>query len=156
MIIHIEPDIQEHEVKWALGSITMNKASGGDGMPGEVFQILKDESAALSMPANLETSAVSTGMERSVFVTTPKKGNVKECSNYHTIALISHTSKVILKILQARLQQYVNCELPDVQGGFRKGKEPEITLPTSIGSSKKQERVPEKCLLLLYWLCKSF
>ena len=87
----------------------MNKASGGDGMPGEVFQILKDESAALSMPANLETSAVSTGMERSVFVTTPKKGNVKECSNYHTIAFISHTSKVMLKILQARLQQYMSC-----------------------------------------------
>ena len=91
-------------------------------MPGEVFQILKDESAALSMPANLETSAVSTGMERSVFVTTPKKGNVKECSNYHTIAFISHTSKVMLKILQARLQQYVNCELPVVHAGFRKGR----------------------------------
>ena len=97
----------------------MNKASGGVGMPGEVFQILKDESAALSMPANLETSAVSTGMERSVFVTTPKKGNVKECSNYHTIALISQASKVMLKILQARLQEYTNHDLPHIQAGFK-------------------------------------
>ena len=74
------------------------------------------------MPANLENSAVATGMEKSVFIPTPKKGNAKECSNYHTIALISHASKVIFKILQARLQQYVNCELPDVQAGFRKGR----------------------------------
>ena len=74
------------------------------------------------MPANLENSAVATGLERSVFIPIPKKGNAKECSNYNTIALISHTSKVMLKILQDRLQQYVNCELPDVQAGFRKGR----------------------------------
>src|SRR5574342_21615 len=74
------------------------------------------------MPANLENSAVATGLERSVFIPIPKKGNAKECSNYHTIALISHTSKVMLQILQARLQQYVNRELPDVQAGFRKGR----------------------------------
>ena len=73
------------------------------------------------MPANLENSAVATGLERSVFIPIPKKGNAKECSNYHTIALISHTSKVMLQILQARLQQYVSHELPDVQAGFRKG-----------------------------------
>ena len=77
--------------------------------------------------------------KRSIFIPVPKKGNSKECSNYCTIALILHASKVMLKILQARLQQYVNCELPDVQAGFRKGKEPEIKLPTSAGSSKKQE-----------------
>ena len=86
------------------------------------------------MPANLENSAVATGQKRSVFNPIPKKGNAKECSNYCTVALISYTSKVMLKIVQARLQQYVNHELPDVQAGFRKGREPEITLPTSIGS----------------------
>ena len=92
------------------------------------------------MPANLENSAVATGLERSVFIPIPKKGHAKECSNYHTIALISHASKVMLKILQARLQQYVNHQLPDVQAGFRKGKEPETKLPTSTESWKKQER----------------
>ena len=92
------------------------------------------------MPANLENSAVSIRLEKSVFISIPKKHNAKECSNYHTIALISHASKVMLKILQARLQQYVNHELPDVQAGFRKGREePEIKLPTSAGSWKKQE-----------------
>ena len=91
------------------------------------------------MPANLENSAVATGLERSVFIPILKKGNAKECSNYCTIALISHTSKVMLKILQARLQQYVNCELPDAQLVLEKAEEPEIKLPTSIGSSKKQE-----------------
>ena len=91
------------------------------------------------MPANLENSAVATGLQRSVFIPIPKIGNAKECSNYHTIALLSHASKVVVKILQARLQQYVNCELPDVQAGFRKEEEPEIKLPTSTGSWKKQE-----------------
>ena len=91
------------------------------------------------MPANLENSAVATAWKRSVFISIPKKGNPKECSNYHTIALISHASKVMLKILQARLQQYMNHELPDVQAGFRKAEEPEIKLPTSVRSSKKQE-----------------
>ena len=90
------------------------------------------------MPANLENSAVATGLEKSVFATVLKKGNAKECSNYCTIALISHVSKVMLKILQARLQQCVNCELPDVQAGFRKGRGPEIKLPTSTGSWKKE------------------
>ena len=116
VITHLEPDILECKVKWALGSITMNKASGGDGIPVELFQIPRGccESAALNMPANLENSAVATGLEKVSFIPIPKKGNAKECSNYHTIVLISHASKVMLKILQARLQQYVNCELPDV------------------------------------------
>ena len=123
MIIHLEPDILECEVKWALGSITVNKASGGDGIPVELFQILKDDAGAtLNMPANLEYSAVVTGLEKVSLHSNPKKGNAKECSNYHTIALNSHTSKVMLKILQARLQQYVNHELLDVQAGFRKGR----------------------------------
>ena len=111
MITHLEPDILEYEVKGALGSITTNKARGGDGIPAELFQILEVDavkSAALNMPANLETPAVAIGMERSVFTPNPKKGNVKDSSNYHIIALISHASKAMLKILQARLQQYVN------------------------------------------------
>ena len=107
MITHLYPDTLECKVKWALRSITTNKASGGDGIPVELFQILKDgccESAALNMPAKLGNSAVATGLKSSVFIPIPKKGNAKECPNYHTIALISHTGKVILKILQARLQ----------------------------------------------------
>ena len=119
VIIHLEPDILACEVKWALESITMNKASGGDEIPVELFQILKDENerAALNMPTNLENSAVATGLEEVslVFIPIPKKGNAKECSNYHTTALISHAIKVMIKILQAQLQQNVNFELPDVQ-----------------------------------------
>ena len=91
------------------------------------------------MPANLENSAVATGLEKAVFIPISKKGNAKERSNYCTIALISHASKVMLKILQARLQQYMNCEIPDVQLVWEKAEEPEIKLPTSAGSSKKQE-----------------
>ena len=143
VITHLEPDILECEVKWALEGTTTNKASGSDGIPVELFQILKDDavkSAALNMPANLENSAVATGWERSVFIPVPKKGNAKECSNYRTIPLISHASNVMLKILQARLQQYVNCEFLDFQAGFRKARgTPKIKLPTSAGSSKKQE-----------------
>ena len=103
----------------------MNKAGGdgGDGIPAELFQILKDDavkSAALNMPANMENSAVATSLELVSFHSNPKKGNAKECSNYCTVALISHASKVMLKILQTRLQEYVNRKLPDVQAGFRK------------------------------------
>ena len=90
------------------------------------------------MPAHLENSAVATGLKKLVFIPIPEKSNAKECSNYRTIALISHAIKVMLKILQARLQQYMNCELPDVQGGFRKGKGTRDKLPTSVGSQRKQ------------------
>uniref|UniRef100_A0A4W2EJA6 Endonuclease/exonuclease/phosphatase domain-containing protein n=1 Tax=Bos indicus x Bos taurus TaxID=30522 RepID=A0A4W2EJA6_BOBOX len=124
VIIQLEPDILECEVKWALESITMNKASGGDGIPVELFQILKDDAVKVlhSICQQIwKTQQWPQDWKRSVFIPIPKKGNAKECSNYHTIALISHASKVMLKILQARLQQYVNCELPDVQAGFRKG-----------------------------------
>ena len=91
------------------------------------------------MPANLENSVVATELKKPVYIPIPKKANAKECSNYCTITLISHASKVMLKILQARLQQHVNRELPDVQTGFKKAEEPEIKLPTSAGSRKKQE-----------------
>ena len=137
MITHLEPDILKCEVKWALGSITMNKASGCDGIPVELFQILKDD--ALKVLHSIckqiwKTQQWPQDWKRSVFIPIPKKGNVKECSDYHTIALISHARKVILKTLQAKLQQYMNCELPDVQAGFRKGRKPEIKLPTSAES----------------------
>ena len=125
MITNLEPDILECEVKWALESITMNKASGGDGIPVELFQILKDEAVKVlhSICQQIwKTQQWPQGWKMSVFIPIPKKGNGKECSNYRTIALISHASKVMLKILQAKLQQYVNCELPDVQTGFRKGR----------------------------------
>ena len=97
------------------------------------------ESAALNMPANLDNSALVTGLEKSVFIPIPKKGNAKECSNYCTIALISHASKVMLKILQARLQQYMNCELPDVQAGFRKGRGTRDQIANIRWIIKKQE-----------------
>ena len=115
----------ECEVKWALGSNSMNKASGGDGIPVELFQILKDDAVKVlhSICQQIgKTQQWPQDWKRSVFISIPKKGNAKESSNYHTIALISHTRKVMLRILQARLQQYVNCKLPDVQAGFRKGK----------------------------------
>ena len=103
----------------------------------------------LNMPANLENSAVATGLEKVNFIPIPKKGNAKECSNYHTIALISHASKVVLKILQARLQQYVNCQLPDVQAGFRKGRGTRDQI-ANICWIMEKARVPEKHLFLLY------
>ena len=119
MITHLEPDIQECEVKWALESITTNKPSGGDGIPVELFQILKDDSVKVlhSICQQIwKTQQWPQDWKRSAFIPIPKKGNAKECSNY--LALISHASKVMLKILQARLQQYMNRELPDVQAGL--------------------------------------
>ena len=112
-------------VKWALGSITMNKASGGDGIPVELFQILKDDAVKVLhsiCQQTWKTQQWPQDWKRSIFILIPKKGNAKKCSNYCTIALISHTSKAVLKILQVRLQQYVNHEIPDVQAGFRKGR----------------------------------
>ena len=126
LLFSIVPLTSECEVRWALESITMNKASGGDGLPVELFQILKDDAVKglHSICQQIwKTQQWPQDWKRSVFIPIPKKVNAKECSDYHTIALISHASKVMLKILQARLQQYVNCELPDVQAGFRKGRE---------------------------------
>ena len=147
MITHLEPDILECEVKWALGSITTNKASGSDGIPAELFQILKDDAVKVlhSICQQIwKTQQRPQDWKRSVFILIPKKGNAKECSNYCTIALISHASKVMLKILQARLHQYVNCEF---KLDLEKAEEPEIKLPTSIGSQKKQESSRKKHLL---------
>ena len=103
----------------------MNKASGGDGIPAELFQILKDDAVKVlcSIWQQIwKTQQWPQNWKRSVFFPIPKKGNAKECSNYHAVVLISHASKVMLKIIQARLQQYMNSELPDVQAGFRKGR----------------------------------
>ena len=140
VITNLEPDMLECEVKWALVSITTNKASRGDGIPAELFQSLKDDAVKVmhSICQRIwKTQHWPWDWKSSVFITIPKKGNAKKCSNYRTIALISHASKVMVKILQARLQQYVNCELPNVQAGFKKAEKPEIKLPTSTGSSKK-------------------
>ena len=125
MITDLEPDILECEVKWALGSITTNKASGGDGIPVELFQILKGDAFKVlhSICQQIwKTQQWPQDWKRSVFIPIPKKSNAKEYSNYWTIALFSHASKLMLKILQARLQQYVNHKLPDVQADFRKGR----------------------------------
>ena len=120
----------------------MNKTSGGDGIPVELFQILKDDAVKVlhSICQQMwKTQQWPQDWKRSVFIPIHKKGNAKECSNYHTIALISHTSKVMLKILQARLQQYVNHDLPDVQAGFRKGRGTRDRIANIRGSWKKQE-----------------
>ena len=125
VITHLESDILECEVKWVLESITMNKASGCDGIPVELLQILKDDAVKVLHAICQQiwkTQQWPPDWKRSVFIPVPKKGNPKECSNYHTIALISHASKAMLKILQVSLQQYVNRELPDIQAGFRKGR----------------------------------
>ena len=152
MITHLELDILECEVKWALGSITMNKASGGDGIPIELFQILKSDAVKVlhSIYQQIwKTQQRPQDWKRSVFIPIPKKGNAKECSNYHTIALISHASKVMLKILQVKLQQYMNCELPDVQAGFRKVRRTRDQI-ASICWIIEKARVPEKRLFLHY------
>ena len=125
MITHLEPDILECKVMSVLGSIIMNKTSRGDEIPVELFQILKDDAVKVLHSICQQIWKIPQwpqNWKRSVSIQIPKKGNAKECSNYHTIALISHASKVMLKILQARLHQYVNRELPDVQAGFRKGR----------------------------------
>ena len=152
MITHLEPDILECEVKGALESITMNKASGGDCIPVELFQILKDDAVTVLQSICQQiwkTQQWPQDWKWPDFIPIPKKGNAKECSNYHTIALISHASKVMIKILQAKLQQYVNHVLPDVQAGFRKGKGTRDQI-AKICSIIKKARVPEKHLFLLY------
>ena len=139
MITHLEPDILECEVKWALESITTSKASGGDGIPVELFQILKDDAVKVlhSIWQQIwKTQQWPQDWKRSVFIPIPKKGNVKECSNYHTTALISHASKVMLKILQARLQQYMTVNFQMFKLVLEKA---EIKLPTSAGPLKKQK-----------------
>ena len=153
MITHLEPDILECEVNWALESITTNKASGRDGIPVELFQILKDDAVKVlhSICQQIwKTQQWPQDWKRSVFIPIPKNGNAKECSNYRTIALILHASKVMLNILQASLQQYVNRELPDVQAGFRKGRGTRDQNTNICRIMEKNKRVPEKHLFLLY------
>ena len=140
-------------VKWALESITMNKASGGNGIPVELFQILKDDAVKVlhSIRQHIwKTQQCPRDWKRSVFIPVPKKGNAKECSNYRTIALISHTNKVMLKILQARLQQYVNHELPDGQAGFRKGRGTRDQITNIRWIIEKAREFQKKHLFLLY------
>ena len=137
MITDLEPDILECEVKWALGSITMNKARGGDGIPVDLFKILKDDAVKVlhSICQQIwKTQQWPQDWKRSVFIPISKKGNANEYSNYCTIALISHTSKVMLKILQVRRQQHMNQELPDVQLDLEKAEEPVIKLSASVRS----------------------
>ena len=136
MIIHLEPDILEWEIKWALRSITMNKASRSDGIPVELFQILKDDAVKVlysTCQQIWKTQKWPQDWKRLVFIPILKKGNAKECSDYCTIALILHTSKVMLKILQPSLWQYLKCELL-FKLDLEKAEEPEIKLPTSVGS----------------------
>ena len=146
-------DILECEVKWALGSITKNKASGGDGILVELFQILEDDAVKVlhSICQQIwKTQQCPQDWKRSVFIPIPKKGNAKECSNYRPTALISHASKVMLKILQARLQQYVNCELPGVQAGFRKGRGSRDQIANICWIMEKAREFQKKHLFLLY------
>ena len=153
MITHLELDILECKVKWALGSITMNKASGGDGIPVELFQILKGDAVKVlnSICQQIwKTQHWSQDWRRSVFIPIPKKVNAKECSNQCTLALISHTSKIMLKILHARLQQYVNHELLDVQAGFRKVRGTRNQIANIHQIFKKAREFQKKHLLLLY------
>ena len=154
MITHLEPDILECEVKWALGSITTNKASGGHGIPVELFQILKDDAVKVlhSICQQIwKTQQWPQDWKMSVFIPIPEKGNAKECSNCHKIAFISHASKVMLKILQARLQQYINGELPDVQAGFRKGRRDQIAnIRWIIGKAREfQKKISISALLTM-------
>ena len=137
VISHLEPDILECKVKWALGSIITNKVTESDGIPVELFQILKDDAVKVlhSICQQIwKTQQWPQDWKRLIFIPIPKKGNAKECPNYHTIAFISHTSKVMLKILQARLQQYVTQEFQIFKLDLEKAAEPEIKLPTSVGS----------------------
>ena len=146
----LEADILECKVTWALGSITMNKASGGDEIPVELFQILKDDSLEVLhaiCQQILKTQQWPQDWKTSVFIPIPEKDNAKECSNSCTVALISHASKVMLKSLQARLQQYMKHEFPDVQVDIEKAEEPVIKLAASVGSLKKQESSRKKCLV---------
>ena len=151
VITHLEPDILEWEVKWALGSISTNKASGMMELQLSYFKSWKMlcQSGVLNMSANWKTQQWPWDWKRSVFIPIPKKGNAKECSKYCTIALLSHTSKVMLKILQARLQQSWTMNVQMFKLVLEKAEEPEIKLPTSAGSSKKLES-SRKNLFLLY------
>ena len=153
MVTHLELDILECEVKWALGSITTNKATRGGRTPAELLQILKDDAVKVLhsiCQQSWRTWQCPQDWKRSVFILIPKNGNAKECSNSHTIALISHVSKVMLKILQARLQQYLNQEFSDVQAGFQRARGIRDQIANIHWIMEKSKGVPEKHLLLLH------
>ena len=157
MITHLKPDILECKVKWALGSITINKACGGDGIPVELFQILKDDAVKVlhSICQQIwKTQQWTQDWKMSVFIPIPKKGNAKECSNYRTIALISHSRNVMLKLLQAKLQQYVTVYFQIFKVNLEKTEEPEIKLPTSVGTSKKRQSSRKTCISALLTMPK--
>ena len=159
MITDLEPDILECEVRWALGSITTNKASGCDGIPVELFQILNDDTVKVlhSICQQVwKTKQWPQDWKRSVFIPIPKKGNAKECSNYHTIALISHASKVMLKILQAKLQQYVNRQFPDVQTDFREGKGTRDQIANIIWIIEKAREFQKNICFCFIYYAKAF
>ena len=153
MVPQQEPDILKCEVKWALGSISTKKASGGDEIPAELFQILKDGAVKVlhSICQQIwKTQQWPHDCKRSVFITIPKKGNAKEYSNYCTVALTSHACKIMLKILQARLQQYVNQELPNVQAGFRKGRRTRDQIANIYWIIEKARELLKKHIFLLH------
>ena len=158
VITHLEPDILDCEVWWALESIIRNKASGGDEIPVELFQILKDDAVKVLQSICQQIWKAQQwpwDWRRPGFIPILKKVNAKECSNYHTIALISHASKVMLKIFQARLQQFVNHELPYVQAWFRKGSGTRYQIANIHWIIKKAREFQKKHIFLLYWLCES-
>ena len=149
MITHLEPDILECEVKWALGSITTNKASGGDGIPAELFQILKADAVKVlhSLCQQIwKTQQWPQDWKRSVFILVSENGKASECSNYHTLSLISHGSKVMFKYHQARLQKCRDIEIPDVQAGLRKGRGTRDQI-ANILNHRKSKRIKKKNLL---------
>ena len=155
VITHLEPYILEREVKWALGSITTNKASAGDGIPIELFQILKHDAVKVlhSICQHIwKTQQWPQDWKRSVFITIPKKGNAEVCSNYRTIALISHASKVMLKILQARFPQNMNGELPGVHARFRKGRGTRDQIANICWIIEKAREFQKN---IYFWLCQS-
>ena len=159
MITDLAPDILEYEVKWALESITTNKAIGGDGVPVELFQILKDDAVKVlySICQQIwKTQQWPQDQKMSVFIPIPKKGNAKKCSNYCTIALMSHASKVMLNIIQARLQQYMNCEIPNVQAGFRKGRRTRDQIATMLWIIKKAREFQKNIYVCFIDYAKAF
>ena len=155
VITQLERDILESEANWALGSIITNKTSGGDGIPVELFQILKDDAVKVlhSICQQIwKTQQWLQDWKRSVFIPIPKKGSVNECSNYYTITLIAHASKVMLKILQSRLQYYENHKLPVVQADFRKGRgtrDKIANIPWIINKAKNSEKNISALLTML-------
>ena len=159
VITHLEPDILECEVKWALENITMNKASGGDGIPVELFQILQDDAVKVlhSICQQIwKTQQWPQDWKRSVFIPIPKKDNAKECSNYHTVALISYASKIMLKILQTMLQQYMNQELPYIQDRFRKGRETRDQIANIQGIIEKARKFQKNIYFCFIDYAKAF